>query len=252
MASANTCTAASGPQTLAKKGLTSLNIPVILSHASHLTDAEITTLRAENIFTSITPESELSYGHGQTTGHLITDQASLGIDTNHTYSGDLHYQARLWLQFTRNRLYQQTLDDGKIPNANPFPVEQAFLLATRQGGRALRRDDIGVIRVGAKADIAVFDGDSPSMLGWTNAVAAVLLHANAADVEHVIVGGQWRKRDFRLVDGEGFSLAEVKARFVEAAKRIQGQMREPPELGESLWGVAEFGDVEKVSTLRRE
>ena len=61
--------------------------------------------------------------------------------------------------------------------------------------------------------------------------------------------GEFRKRDFRLVDDGGRTgWNQVRRRFVEAARRIQSQMAEPPSLGERLWGVSEFGDVERVST----
>lgn len=207
-------------------------------------------MRDNDLSVSITPESESHYGHGQKTGSRITDKASLGIDTNWTFSGDILSQARFWLQHVRLTNYQTTLvESGKIPNANPFPVDEAFLLATRQGGRALRRDDIGVVQVGAKADLVVFNGDSPNMLGWSNPVAAVMLHANPGDVEHVLVDGEFRKRDFKLVDDGGpVGWTQVRTRFAEAARRIQSQMADPPTLGKKLWGVSEFGDVERVST----
>lgn len=94
-------------------------------------------LRQHDLFISINPESECHYDHGQTTGHLITDQASLGVDTYWTFSGDILSQSRLWLQSVRSRNYQKTLDSGILPNKNTMAVEQAFLVATRQGGRAL-------------------------------------------------------------------------------------------------------------------
>jgi hypothetical protein len=56
-----------------------------------------------------------------------------------------------------------------------------------------------VLVEGAKADIVVFDGTSPNMLGWDDPVAAVILHSNPGDVEHVLVNGEFRKRDFKLV-----------------------------------------------------
>lgn len=240
----------SSPSQLCASGLQNSTVPVIFSHASFLTDDDQKTLRENDLFVSITPESEAHYGHGQTTGSQITDKASLGIDTNWTFSGDILSQARFWLQHVRLTNYQHTLvSAGQIPNANPFPVTEAFLMATRQGGRALHRDDIGVVQVGAKADLVVFTGDSPNMLGWSDAVAAVVLHANPGDVEHVLVDGEFRKRDFRLVDDGGHTgWNQVRRRFVEAARRIQSQMADPPSLGERLWGVSEFGDVERVST----
>lgn len=67
-------------------------------------------------------------------------------------------------------------------------VNQAFLLATRNGGLALRREDVGVVKVGAVADIVVFNGGSPNMLGWADPVAAIILHSNVGDVRDVMVG----------------------------------------------------------------
>ncbi|KAL4770893.1 hypothetical protein BDW60DRAFT_191625 [Aspergillus nidulans var. acristatus] len=234
----------------ADNNLHEANLPIIISHASFLTDSDKELMRKHNVFISITPESECLYGQGQETGHEVSDQASLGVDTNWNFSGDIIGQARLWLQLVRFRNYTKTLTAGLIPKANPMAVEQAFLLGTRQGGRALRRDDIGVITVGAKADLVVFNGDSPGMLGWSNPIAAVMLHASSGDIEHVLVDGEWKKKDFKLVDlPTGTSWDELRARFLESSKRIQPHFKTPPPLPEKLFGVADFGEVENVSTV---
>ncbi|KAH8691016.1 putative chlorohydrolase family protein [Phaeosphaeriaceae sp. PMI808] len=242
--------ASTTPTIIASRNIHTANIPIIFSHASFLSPSDMSALTAHNLFISITPESEFHYGHGQATGHLCAPHASLGVDTAFTFSGDMLYQARIWLQAMRNTNYRKTLDQGRIPNQNPMKVEQAFLLATRQGGLALRRPDIGVLQVGAKADIVVFNGDSPNMLGWSDPVAAVILHANAADVEHVLVDGQFRKRNFKLVgEGLGWEWEDVKKKFVEAARRIQPLVKTPTKVPEKLWGVGEMGDVDVVSTI---
>lgn len=208
--------------------------------------------RERNIHISITPESEFHYGHGQTTGHLIADQASLGVDTNWTFSGDLLTQARLWLQSVRNTGFQRHLrEHGTLPKNTPFSVEQGFLLATRQGGKALWRDDIGVLRSGVKADLVVFNCDSPNLLGWTNAVAAVMLHANVGDVEHVMVDGEWRKRNFKLVDTDTVKWQEVKDKFLMTAKRIQALAFPQVPVTEKVFGFKPTGCVEEWSTVRK-
>ncbi len=99
-----------------------------------------------------------------------------------------------------------------------MPVEQAILLAPRQGGRALQHRDIRVLQVSAKADIVVFDGNSPNMLGWSDPVAAVLLHANTSDIEHILVDGRFQKRKFKLVSVDW---GDIKASFIQAARGIQ-------------------------------
>lgn len=191
----------------------------------------------------------MHYGHLHPTSHLILDQASLGVDTHFTFSTDILTQARLWLQSARYRVYQNTIDRWQIPKRNPFSVNQAFLLATRNGGLALRRKDLGVIAPGAKADLVVWDGRSPAMLGWTDPVAAVILHASVGDIDHVLVGGEFRKRDGRLVV-EGY--ADVQERFLASAERIQGAFREiplPVLEGNFLTGSA-YGEVLQLDAQR--
>ena len=221
----------------------SLGKPLIFSHGGFVTDTDVQALRHDGNFICITPENEMSEGHGQATSRLVHDHAALGNDTNWNISGDILHQARLWLQSVRGANYQKVLDGGLIPRQNPMSVVDAFLLATRQGGRALRRDDIGVLKVGAKADIVCFNGDSPNMIGWTNPIAAVLLHANVGDVEHVLVGGKFRKRDGMLMT-KTKTWAEISASFKEVARRIQQQNATPPSLPDRFLGGAEFGNVD--------
>lgn len=158
-------------------------------------------------------------------------------------------QARLWLQSVRRSNFEQTLDKEVLPRETPFTVEQGFLMATRQGGLALKRPDIGVLQVGAKADILVFNGDSPNMLGWSDPVAAVVLHANPADIEHVLVDGEFRKRDFKMLD-VGCDWDKVKEEFLKAARRIQPLTATPPPMPEKVFGVGEMGSVETASTIK--
>ncbi|KAI0197806.1 amidohydrolase [Astrocystis sublimbata] len=198
--------------------LNTTHTAVIFSHGPGLNAAEAELLRTTNQFLSITPESEMHYGHGHTYSHHAHEQAALGVDTHLTFSSDIITQARLWLQRTRSRLFDQVMERWEIPARNPMSANQAFLLATRQGALALRRPDLGTITVGSKADLVVFDGRSPSLLGWADPVAAVILHANVGDIEHVLVNGRFAKRDGKLTYADYGALAE---RFLKSAKKIQ-------------------------------
>lgn len=140
-------------------------MPIVFAHANFLTTQDASLLRSTNQYVSITPESESHYGVGPQTTYHIQDQAALGLDTHSTFSADIITQARIWLQAVRRTLYVQVLDKWNVPTNNPMSVNQAFLLATRHGGLALRRQDIGVLVEGAKADIVIFNGDSPGLLG---------------------------------------------------------------------------------------
>ncbi|RYP36187.1 hypothetical protein DL767_003519 [Monosporascus sp. MG133] len=240
------------PEDLHRVGILNSSIPIVVSHATFLTPRGAQLLRSTNQHISVTPESEMHYGHLHPTSHLILDQASLGVDTHFTFSTDILTQARMWLQTTRYRVYKNTLDRWEIPAGNPFSVNQAFLLATRNGGLALGRKDLGVIAPDAKADIVVWDGRSPSMLGWSDPIAAVILHASVGDIEHVLVDGEFVKRDGELVI-EGYK--GVQDRFLKSAKRIQEALKAtplPPQEGAFLGIGYPYGQVMEIDVQRGE
>ncbi|RKK19295.1 hypothetical protein BFJ68_g1385 [Fusarium oxysporum] len=245
--------ASNSPTLLNRLGLLNLTTPVIFSHATSLSPDDATLLRELNHHIAIAPESEMHFGHGFPHSHNIMDQAGLAIDAGWAWSADLISQARIWLQSVRAKHFQKALDDWKAPANSPVSVNQAFLLATLGGARALRRPDLGVIAVGAKADIVVFDATSRNFLGWTDPVAAVILHSHAGHVEHVMVGGTFRKRDFKLVMPSNTSraLEDATERFLESAQRLQAQfMADPPIIvqGEHKPGVP-YIQLEHVDAL---
>lgn len=215
------------PEDLDALNYLNISTPIIFSHASFLTPTGAALLRSTNQYISITPESEMHYGQTHPMSYGIQDQASLGIDTPMTFSTDLLTQARIWLQQTRYERYLSVLNRTSIPGSNPMSAEQAFLLATRNGALALRRgDDLGGIFPGAKADLVIWDAkDSPALMGWVDPVAAVMLHASVADIEAVLVDGEWVKRDGKLV-AKGWPKA--RENFLRTAKRLQAVWRGMP------------------------
>lgn len=234
------------PTTLNRYTLLNTSIPIVFSHATHATPSDAQLLRDTNQYISITPESESHFGHDH---HLIQDQAALGVDTHFTFSSDIITQARFWLQSTRRRLFSHALQQWKVPTNNPMSVNQAFLLATRNGGLALRRPDLGIIAVGAKADIVVIDGESPGMVGYADPIAAVILHAHVGDIEGVMINGEWKKVKGKLV---GVDWKETKGRFLESAKRIQKGFEETewPEIEGVFAPGIPYTKVDRVDVVR--
>ncbi|PKS08471.1 hypothetical protein jhhlp_004854 [Lomentospora prolificans] len=237
------------PETLHSLDILNISVPVVFSHASFISHTGYQLLRQTNQYVSITPESELHYGHGHPKSHLIQDQAALGVDTHFTFSTDILTQARIWLQRVRARFYDAALDRWQIPVNNPMSVNQAFLLSTRNGALSLRRPDLGIIAPGAKADIVVWNGRNPGLLGWADPVAAVILHASIADIEHVLVDGKFKKRNGKLVVPE---YEDVAAKFLESARRIQAQMKAIPlPVPSGLWQTgAELVQTDIADVLR--
>ncbi|KAF4547325.1 Amidohydrolase-like protein 2 [Elsinoe fawcettii] len=213
------------PSLLRQLGLINESFPIVFAHASFIPQSEYEILRQFNHYISIDPESESHYGHTNDESDYTMDQGALGVDTHATYSGDIVTQARLWLQQVRARSFRRTLEGWRVPSTNPMSVKQAFHLATRAGAQALRRPDLGVIRVGAKADIVVFDGTKMSLLGFRDPIAAIILHSNVGDVRDVMVNGRFVKRDGQLLNT---NLANVTSAFVRTAPRIQDIIEAAP------------------------
>ncbi|KAL6693121.1 hypothetical protein J3F84DRAFT_381667 [Trichoderma pleuroticola] len=214
------------PSEVQQFGILNGTIPIVFSHSSFITANDLQLLHSTNQYISITAESEMQYGHGHPHSYDVQDQAALGIDTHFTYSADILTQARMWLQSVRLHFYNQVLENWHVPTYSPMTVNQAFLLATRSGGLALRRPDLGVIKPGAKADLVVWDAEnSPSMLGWDDPVAAIILHANVGDVLHVLIDGKFVKRDGKIVNKD---YPNIRRDFIKSAKKIQGIWKQTP------------------------
>ncbi|KXJ88960.1 hypothetical protein Micbo1qcDRAFT_189647 [Microdochium bolleyi] len=215
------------PSAVHKYDMLNTSIPVVFSHGSFLAASEGELLRQTNQYLSITPESEMHYGHTHEQSFHLNDQAALGVDTHFTFSTDILTQARIWLQQVRYFYFSRVAELWDQPVTNPMSVSQAFKLATRHGGLALRRPDLGVIEEGAKADLVIWNAaESPALLGWTDPVAAVMLHASVADILHVTIDGNFVKRDGRLTADSYYK--DVRPRFLRTARRIQDIWRDMP------------------------
>ncbi|PPJ50657.1 hypothetical protein CBER1_05261 [Cercospora berteroae] len=238
------------PSALHERGILNTSIPVVFSHGSFLPAADAQLLRTTNQYLSITPESEMHYGHTHEHSAYVQDQASLGVDTHFTFSTDILTQARMWLQRVRYDFSLDVLHKWKVPTDTPMTVAQAFYLATRAGGLALRRSDLGVIEEGAKADLVIWDArDSPALLGWRDPIAAIILHASVGDILHVTVDGKFVKRDGRIVASD---YKNVRERFQASARRIQDKLLSTPNpvLEGAFQTGFEYESPDRVDTLR--
>ncbi len=87
-----------------------------------------------------------------------------------------------------------------------------FSAATLGGARALRRDDLGRLAPGAKADIVLIDMRSFRMGPYRDPIKALVQCGTADDVDHVIVDGKTVVEDGHVVGlDEAALLAEAQA-----------------------------------------
>ena len=197
------------------------DIPMLITHGTFIDDEDIALLREHNQYIIGYAESEMQHGHGHTQQHTFLDQISLGVDNNIFFGTSMQQQGRLWLQTVRKTLWQEAHALGRVRNTTGMEVNQAFHLTTRSGGLALKRPDLGVIKVGSVADLNVWN-DSTSLLGWCDPIAAIVLHSQGRDAEHVLIDGKWRKYAGKLLGTQnGQSWEIVKKEFLIRAERVQ-------------------------------
>ncbi|KAJ5620927.1 hypothetical protein N7510_004911 [Penicillium lagena] len=177
---------------------------ILFSHATNLTETDVSKLAQANAWISTTPDTELQMGHGNIVCFRegCTNMCALGIDCHSNNSGDMVSQMRLALQHERSNRNEKVIAQGKRTMSLNLFVQDVFRLGTMQGARAIHMEDkLGSIEVGKFADLVVFDGNSPGMVcaSQEDPIAAIVLHSSVRDIDTVIVDGQIRKRDGKLL-----------------------------------------------------
>ncbi len=108
--------------------------------------------------------------------------------------------------------------------APTIAAKQALSWATTEGARALGLDDrIGRIEPGMQADLICIDARALNLVPAHDPIAAAV-HANAANIEAVMIAGQWRKREHALL---AVNLEHVTSELAESGERLLADVRGP-------------------------
>lgn len=231
----------SAAATLHKNGL--LGPDVLLSHNNNPTTQDTQLVTDTKAKISSTPGTELQMGHGNPV--CLRDDlypvSSLGIDCHSVCSAYMPAQMMLALQWARARRHEDLESQNKWSSDVGFAASAVFNLGTILGARAIgMQDAIGSIAVGKRADLVIFDCNTPGMVvaADRDPVAAIVLHSTVRDVNTVIIDGVVRKRDGILqpvhafgdisasVDhGQKLEWEDIVPRVLELGRRIDEQKR---------------------------
>ncbi|HEY2562605.1 MAG TPA: amidohydrolase family protein [Acidimicrobiales bacterium] len=188
--------------TLERFGL--LGADVNYAHGNMLTDKELDLVAASRGTMSITPSTDMlmQFGTFPGTGPALERSivCGFGVDTICSAGTDLFSEMRLALAAERSRANTDALARGERVATVELHQRDMLRLATLDGARVWSLDsEVGSLRPGKQADIAVVDMRSPHLDGFGDPVAVMALGAGPADVETVIVGGDVVKREGKLV-----------------------------------------------------
>ena len=170
---------------------------VWLAHGIHFTPAEIERLGAAGTGVCHCPSSNMVLASGICpVNDLLAAGAPVGLGVDGSASNDcsnLMQEVRQALLIGRLRYPAESVTH-----------QSALRLATRGSADLLGRSELGELRPGAAADIALFDLDELRFSGNGDPLAALVL-CGASRVSELMIAGNWRVRGGELqgVDLEG-------------------------------------------------
>lgn len=140
-------------------------------HCTHLSDEDVELLANSNTVATLLPGAEFSTRSNYPDAKRLWEagvQVALATDCNPGSS------------FTTSMPFVIAV---AIRDMN-FTPEQALWSATKGGAKALRRDDVGVLREGSRADLVILDAPSYLHLGYRPGVDLIETVIRSGEIVH--------------------------------------------------------------------
>ena len=174
-------------------GLGLLSERLLATHCVVLSDQEIQLLAERGVHVAHTPESNLKLGSGVAP---IPDFLKAGVNVALGTDGaasnnDLDLLGEM---DTASKIPKGVRRDPTIVSAR-----DVFSMATIGSARALHRNDLGHLRKGAKADVAVIDLNQVHLRPCYNPISQLVYASSGGDVQDVIVAGKVLMEDRELL-----------------------------------------------------
>jgi cytosine/adenosine deaminase-related metal-dependent hydrolase len=167
-----------------------------LSHMVYVDDADIALLARRGVKISHCPTAGLKHTKGLAAHGRFPDMldaglcVSLGGDSG---NGSNHFDM-LRLMYLAATIYKDSRLDVRV-----MPAERVLEMATIGGAEALRLERaVGSLEVGKRADLVLYDLDTPEWRPLLNPVNNLVYSASGASVRTVVVDGRIVLDDGRL------------------------------------------------------
>lgn len=165
----------------------------LAAHCVHVTPDDMAIMAENKVAVAHNPQSNLKLASGiAPVPEMLAAGITVGLGTDGSASNnnaDMLEEVRLAAMLHKARLYD--------PKA--VPAQVAWDMGTLEGAKALGYQDLGQIKEGFRADIALYNTDQVHWMPRYNDLAALVYSANSADVESVIVAGKVLMKDKELL-----------------------------------------------------
>ncbi|MFD0711196.1 amidohydrolase family protein [Paenibacillus sp. GCM10027626] len=183
--------------------------PSLVAHGVHLTDDEIALLAEKGVAVSHNPASNLKLASGVArVPELLKAGVTVSLGTDSAASNnnlDLFDEIRL----------AALIHKGVSGDPTAVPAYEALKMGTVYGAQAIgQASDIGMLKVGMKADFIAIDSEQPHFYPQTEMISHLVYAGSGRDVKHVWVDGEQVVRNgiCTLIDEEQV-LAEAQRCF---------------------------------------
>lgn len=195
-----------------------------LVHGTSYEDHELRVVINSGASLTSTVQTELHHHIGDTMVERVRaadGMPSMGVDVETTVSGSMFREMQAALLFTRGKVIKRNAVLGHSPyKTMPVRTIEGLKWATIGGARAFRLEDkIGSLTPGKKADIVMLRANDLNLFPVHDPLSGIVEYANAGNVDTVIIDGETRKKDGRLLFPADV-LRQRKAQLVESGARI--------------------------------
>ncbi len=197
-------------------------------HGNDIAPETVRAMVSSGATFTVTAEIELQMGYGDPlTGILHTARApiSIGTDVEPAVGSDMFTCMRMTLQHERHRaITTQWAEKGSRPDAMPVTCRNALSWVTTQAAQIAGLDRrIGSLAPGKQADITMLRANDINMTPTQDVIGCIVMQANPANVDTVLVAGRLIKRDGKLLaDG----LAEKIAALDRSGERVVTEFKQ--------------------------
>jgi len=168
----------------------------VAAHCVHVTDSDIKLLAERGVCVATNPASNLKLANGVAPiPKMLEAGINVALGTDSAASNNA-------LNMFRELSLLTLLHKGINHNAQAVTAREGVAMATKNGAAAMGRRDIGEIKPGNAADLALLDLDRPNMRPLSDPIAALAYSANGSEVETVIVNGRilMENKEFLTID----------------------------------------------------
>ena len=183
-----------------------LKSTTVAAHCVRLSINDVTILANRDVSAAINTGSNLKLGNGTPPiASLKRHGVNLCFGTDSAASNNS-------LSIIREMQLYSLVHKGVAKDPTIAPAADCFDMATKNGAKALGLKDVcGELKVGLRADIAIFDIADPGRTPFTDPKAVMCYASSGWNADTVIINGEivMDKGEFTLFDSEKI-LAEVK------------------------------------------